>query len=174
MYIESIHIKNFRNFNDFEMKFHDGLNVIVGANNSGKTGLIKAIKLLNDHTISVDDFNQNNLSQYHVKFKDEAPNIEIEYSINHTVGDDDFADESFLRLIPFVNTKDVRAVRADSGDAVRYELHAKINANYSLCSDFLEEYRRFMEEIQGDEARDKFRDYKLRLKHYIDDKAYQM
>lgn len=34
MYIQKIHIKNYRNFNDFEMEFHEGLNVIVGANNS--------------------------------------------------------------------------------------------------------------------------------------------
>ena len=36
MYIQKIRIKNYRNFNDFEMEFHEGLNVIVGANNSGK------------------------------------------------------------------------------------------------------------------------------------------
>ena len=46
MYISHIKIINFRNFHEFDMSFHDGLNVIVGANNAGKTGLLKAIYLL--------------------------------------------------------------------------------------------------------------------------------
>lgn len=41
------------------MEFHKGLNVIIGANNSGKTGLLYAINLLNSPSdISVDDFNK--------------------------------------------------------------------------------------------------------------------
>ena len=38
MYISRIHIQNFRNYKDFTMDFHKGLNVIIGSNNSGKTG----------------------------------------------------------------------------------------------------------------------------------------
>lgn len=65
MYINKIHIQNYRNFADFTMEFHKGLNVIIGANNSGKTGLLYAINLLNSPSdISVDDFNKNNLLQY--------------------------------------------------------------------------------------------------------------
>ena len=41
MYISKIHIQNYRNFGDFTMEFHKGLNVIIGANNSGKTTLEK-------------------------------------------------------------------------------------------------------------------------------------
>lgn len=64
MYINKIHIQNYRNFTDFTMKFHRGLNVIIGANNSGKTGLLYAINLLNaPSNISVDDFNKNNFMQ---------------------------------------------------------------------------------------------------------------
>lgn len=48
MYISGIKIANFRNFHEFSMDFHDGLNVIVGANNAGKTGLLKAINLLSE------------------------------------------------------------------------------------------------------------------------------
>ena len=36
MYISRIHIQNFRNYNDFTMDFHKGLNVIIGSNNSGR------------------------------------------------------------------------------------------------------------------------------------------
>ena len=62
MYISKIHIQNYRNFNNFVMNFQKGLNVIIGANNSGKTGLLYAIKLLNSPSdVSVEDFNKNNL-----------------------------------------------------------------------------------------------------------------
>lgn len=36
MYINSIKIKNYRNYEKFYMKFKEGLNVIIGANNAGK------------------------------------------------------------------------------------------------------------------------------------------
>ena len=68
MYINKIHIQNYRNFNDFTMQFHEGLNVIVGPNNSGKTGLLYAINLLgNPSDVSVDDFNKNNIYDISVK-----------------------------------------------------------------------------------------------------------
>ena len=66
MYINKIHIQNYRNYNDFSMNFHKGLNVIIGSNNTGKTGLLYAIYLLKHPSIvSVDDFNKNNLPQIH-------------------------------------------------------------------------------------------------------------
>ena len=90
MYITKIHIQNYRNFNDFSMDFHKGLNVIIGANNSGKTGLLYAIKLLsNPKEITTDDFNKNNLILFKEKYRDSAPKIVIEYSIKHTISEDD-------------------------------------------------------------------------------------
>jgi len=58
-------IKNYRNFWDFEMNFQKGLNVIIGANNSDKTNLLKAINLIkNPRKFTIDDFNKNYLLQY--------------------------------------------------------------------------------------------------------------
>lgn len=54
MYISKIHIQNYRNFGDFTMEFHKGLNVIIGANNSGKTGLLHAINA--DNVADFDKF----------------------------------------------------------------------------------------------------------------------
>ena len=42
MYIAKIEIENFRNFKKTEVVFNDGVNVIIGPNNTGKTNLIKA------------------------------------------------------------------------------------------------------------------------------------
>lgn len=44
MHISEIKVENFRLFEDFELELNSGLNVIVGENNSGKTGLIDAIR----------------------------------------------------------------------------------------------------------------------------------
>jgi predicted ATP-dependent endonuclease of OLD family len=61
------------------MKFRKGLNVIIGSNNSGKTGLLYAIRLLSDpSSISVHDFNKNNLLEYATKYLDDPPRIEID------------------------------------------------------------------------------------------------
>ncbi len=63
MYISKIQINNFRNFKQKEIEFNDGINVIIGHNNAGKTNLIKALSLvidtLNSKRLEVDDFNKN-------------------------------------------------------------------------------------------------------------------
>lgn len=63
MYISKIQINNFRNFKNKEIDFNDGVNVIIGHNNAGKTNLIKALSLIIDSTnskrLEVDDFHKN-------------------------------------------------------------------------------------------------------------------
>lgn len=60
MYISKIRIQNFRCFKDCTIKFSDGLNVLIGSNNAGKTTVIKALELVfkraTPKSISVDDF----------------------------------------------------------------------------------------------------------------------
>ena len=86
MYINSIKINNYRNYENFYMKFKEGLNVIIGANNTGKTNLLKAINLLKDLNIEIDDFNKNDLlKKYQNDYKKEAPIIQIEYEIFHEI-----------------------------------------------------------------------------------------
>ena len=47
MYISQLRIKNFRCFkDDFIVKFNPGMNVIIGANNSGKTTIIRALEII--------------------------------------------------------------------------------------------------------------------------------
>ncbi len=63
MYIAKIEIENFRNFKKTEIVFNDGVNVIIGPNNTGKTNLIKALSLPIDYRgnkrLDVDDFNKD-------------------------------------------------------------------------------------------------------------------
>lgn len=62
MYISKIEIENFRNFSKAAIKFTNGLNIIIGHNNSGKTNLIKALQLVFDRYLrgkpTIDDFNR--------------------------------------------------------------------------------------------------------------------
>ena len=62
MFIKSIKIEKYRNFYNTEMNFNEGINVIVGANNSGKTNILHIISLLStDIKLNIDDINKNDL-----------------------------------------------------------------------------------------------------------------
>lgn len=98
MYINRIKIINYRNYHSFTMDFHDGLNVIVGANNAGKTGLLSAINLLYEPSqICIEDFNKNDLqANFSTIYKDTPPEIIIEYHIKHEISEDNTDDESII------------------------------------------------------------------------------
>ncbi|MFT7773240.1 ATP-dependent nuclease [Roseateles sp.] len=46
MYLQNLRISGFRRFNNLELRFKDGLNVIVGPNNAGKTAVVDALRVL--------------------------------------------------------------------------------------------------------------------------------
>lgn len=163
MYINKIHIQNYRNFANFTMEFHKGLNVIIGANNSGKTGLLYAINLLNSPSdVSVDDFNKNNLMQYSRLYLETAPSITIEYSISHKICEDNTDDESIIRLLPFLGIKEFAANRQEHDGVIEYNIAAQIKAVYSLDAKFLEEYKKAVLK----EAKD-FKTYLVVLKRFV-------
>ena len=142
MYIRKIKIANYRNFNDFTMKFRKGLNVIIGSNNSGKTGLLYAIRLLSDPSqISVHDFNKNNLSEYALKYTDKPPEIEIEYEIQHEISEDDTEDESIIKLVPFLGMNEFEDGRKESGGCASYTLVANVKMTFALESKAISDYK---------------------------------
>lgn len=79
MYISKIKIKNFKCFEDYEMKFNSKLNVLVGINDIGKSTLLEAIhlcltgffrgKYLKNNLIQ-DIFNNNSIQEYLNKIKE--------------------------------------------------------------------------------------------------------
>lgn len=83
MYISKIQINNFRNFKEKEILFNEGVNVIIGHNNAGKTNLIKAISLVIDYQatkrLEVDDFNKHTSI---VELKLNPPKISIAVTIS--------------------------------------------------------------------------------------------
>ncbi|MGE4496691.1 MAG: AAA family ATPase [Deferribacterales bacterium] len=47
MYLHRVFIEGYKNFTDkFEIEFSKGLNIIVGENATGKTGIINAIRMI--------------------------------------------------------------------------------------------------------------------------------
>ena len=94
MYISKICIKGFRNFKDQEVTFNDGVNVIIGHNNAGKTNLIRALALVIDYQagkrLDIDDFYMNvDL----LEVKTNPPKITISLSICQSEHEDLNSDD---------------------------------------------------------------------------------
>ena len=163
MHISKIHIQNYRNYSDFTMNFHKGLNVIIGSNNSGKTGLLYAINLLySPSSISVDDFNKNNLLKYNELYVENAPEIVIEYYISHRIAEDDTNDESIVRLLPFLGIKEFEENRTEKDGKVEYNIAAKIKAVFSLDVKYLDDYKKELKSVTN------FDEYFMMLNRFVE------
>ena len=74
MYISELKLENFRKYKNVNIKFNEGLNIIVGENNSGKTAIIDAIRILlgtqgNEfYRVEREDFYYNN-GKYENEFR---------------------------------------------------------------------------------------------------------
>lgn len=162
MYIQKISIKNYRCFRDFSMEFQKGLNVIIGTNNSGKTGLLYAIRLLHEPVLSVDDFNKNNLLKYTEQYLNDAPRIEIEYVVRHLISESDTEDESIIRLLPFLGMDKLSEVASKDDDEIfLYDITAVIKAVCTLDSKVLGEYKNAVASVSD------FNGYMTVLKSFI-------
>lgn len=61
MYLKKMQLYHFRNFNNTIIDFQDGVKIIVGPNNSGKSNLLCAIGMVNSmsgSSNSIHDFQQ--------------------------------------------------------------------------------------------------------------------
>lgn len=45
MYLSRLHISKFRVFDDITLYFKNGINILIGENNSGKTAIIDALRI---------------------------------------------------------------------------------------------------------------------------------
>ena len=94
MYISKIKIKGFRNFIENEILFNDGINVIIGHNNAGKSNIIKAVSLVIDTQTSkrleVYDFNQNVTLE---ELKTNPPTVVINLFISQSENEDTNSDD---------------------------------------------------------------------------------
>jgi len=63
MYLSKISIVGFRNLNGFTIDLRPGLNVILGANNIGKTNLLDALRLALTTAYGADHFASGEIDQ---------------------------------------------------------------------------------------------------------------
>lgn len=94
MFINHIRIEGFRNFKDSQIDFNEGVNVIIGHNNAGKTNLLRALSLILDNKMSrkleIDDFNKNIPI---VDLRAQPPKVVITLSITESVNEDLTGDD---------------------------------------------------------------------------------
>lgn len=94
MYINNIRIEGFRNFRDSQIDFNEGVNVIIGHNNAGKTNLLRALSLVLDsktpRKLEIDDFNKNIPI---ADLRTQPPKITITLSITESEDEDLSADD---------------------------------------------------------------------------------
>lgn len=103
MYLKSIKIKNFRKIENAECLLKPGLNLIIGPNDSGKTAVIDAIRLIlkqivDDYSrINIEDFRDINLEI----------NIDLIFSFDDCKNDSNLLEQSalFAEYLSFVNNK---------------------------------------------------------------------
>lgn len=146
MYISEIKIYNFRNFKSKVVFLNDGINVIIGHNNAGKTNLIKALSLVVDSEkskrLNVDDFNKNISLK---ELKENPPKISISAIIKK--GNDETPDD----LVTIANW----LIKLDSS----YE--ALLTYEYFLPEKKHEEYRSALSELKEDNHGDLIKAWKI-------------
>ena len=95
MRIEKIEINNFRSFETgTTVKFKEGVNVIIGHNNSGKSNLLKALGLVLNQggvkRLKIDDFNKNVTID---QLKDKPPFVQITVSFIESKNEVEYSDD---------------------------------------------------------------------------------
>lgn len=95
MYISELTISNFRSFNKkTTLNFNDGINVIIGQNNAGKTTVIKALDILFNNSsskrLNINDFNRSAPIE---ELKVCPPKIYISAKLQESENEGEYSDE---------------------------------------------------------------------------------
>ncbi|PGB02042.1 ATP-dependent nuclease [Bacillus toyonensis] len=135
MYISELTINNFRSFNKkTTLNFNDGINVIIGQNNAGKTTVIKALDILFNNSsskrLNINDFNRSaSISELKVC----PPKIYISAKLKESENEDEYSDE-LVTVATWLTTLNTP-----------YE--ATITYEYFLPEKEVDEYRNLMDNI---------------------------
>lgn len=144
MFIKKIHVELYRNFHATEINLQEGLNVLIGANNTGKSNLIRIINFLSGTPkLSIDDINKNELIINYKNYLENPPLVRIQYEIQHTI-DLSVPDSAFEKLEKFLQYKNDGGLDEDNNIAL---LSAVLELRYELNPTFLSDYKVLMENI---------------------------
>ena len=141
MYISKIQITNFRGFNDtVTIEFNEGVNVLIGANNCGKSNLIKALSLIfgaKDKKLATDDFNKNTTIQ---KLKESPPKVQISVFIKESDNEGLYSDD--LVIVSTCLTK------------LEKPYEARLTYEFYLPEKELKDYKDEMDSVSSDNIDD--------------------
>lgn len=129
MYISEVIIGGYRNFLNVKIPLHEGINIVIGSNNAGKSILLQAIALVFhvNHHIDVNDiFYETDV----VKLKANPPMINISVVVRQSTGESETSQEASLLR--------------DYMTKIEAPYEAQLNFQYSLSSDQIENYRKDM------------------------------
>lgn len=147
MLLNKIKIKNYRNYMDTEINFNDEINIIVGANNSGKTNILHIISLLSTEIkLTVEDFNKNLLYKDFKTYKEISPVIQIEYFVKHSMSYETL-NSGFSRLEKFIIYDENGDI--SSSDKDFFDVNAIIIIKYELDPKYENEYKKSMNNVNS-------------------------
>lgn len=147
MLLNKIKIKNYRNYRDTEINFNDEINIIVGANNSGKTNILHIISLLSTEIkLTVEDFNKNLLYKDFKTYKEISPVIQIEYFVKHSMSYETL-NSGFSRLEKFIIYDENGDI--SSSDKDFFDVNAIIIIKYELDPKYENEYKKSMNNVNS-------------------------
>ncbi len=94
MFISNIRIENFRNFDSISVDFRDGINLLIGQNNAGKSNLLRALAIIFDSyskkQLSINDI-YNNISLEELKLH--SPKVTITVLLSQSENENLMGDE---------------------------------------------------------------------------------
>ncbi|MDU0075998.1 AAA family ATPase [Bacillus sp. IS1] len=92
MYLSQVHIQNYRSFNDFKISLNEGLSIIIGENNVGKSNFLESLNLvfnrnysLAKKTLQQEDFWSGLI------IEDKWPEVKIEITLRGIKTEDELA-----------------------------------------------------------------------------------
>jgi len=143
MYLAQLTIKNFRKIKNIEVNFKNGLNVIIGENNVGKTAIVDALRAL---LAGQDEpYPRFDISDFHCPKNGSAVEEISFHYIFRGLDENDEAD--FLPALKLGEDGDFEAhitvcySHADKGSRFRIKRWCGVHEENSLTSDMLENLR---------------------------------
>ena len=139
--MSQIQIINFRGFKDATtIEFNEGINVLIGANNCGKSNLLKALSLIfsnRDKKLDADDFNKNTICG---SIKENPPKVTISVLFKESKDEALYSDD--LVTVSTCLTK------------LEKPYEARLTYEFYLPEKEHDEYRKEMEATSSDKADD--------------------